>query len=312
MNRFIINSAALCGTIAILIGVCSCSQSTEIQEQSADSVDIALLTTYEDSLSYYIGANHGINIASTYKNTDPLPSYDFDTKAFMQGLRDVVLADTTPLGFHEGLKAGLSATEYLNNMHAEGVILNRQNLVDNFSAVIRGDTLTESEVTEAMDTYDHLMGLANNFLLKKFRESRKLKALQREKEAKINAASGEKYLNAIKATDTKYITTSSGIVFQIIKQGDGEKPSLDNNVQIIYTGCFTDGNIFNSSEGESVEFRLQDLVIGLQEGIMLMPVGSKYRIIIPPTLGYGNDQHTPSEIGPNRTLIFDVELTGIK
>ena len=109
------------------------------------------------------------------------------------------------------------------------------------------------------------------------------------------------------------VTTASGLQYQVLEPGNGPKPSATDTVRVHYAGTLLDGKTFDSSyeRKEPVVFALQQVVPGWQEGIALMPVGSKYRFWIPSELGYG-EQGTPGgPIGPNETLVFEVELQEI-
>ena len=107
------------------------------------------------------------------------------------------------------------------------------------------------------------------------------------------------------------ITTESGLQYEIVDEGDGPKPTIDDRVTVHYRGTLTDGTVFDSSyeRGEPTTFPLNRVVRGWQEGIPLMPVGSKFRFTIPPDLGYGS--RSMGAIPANATLIFEVELLAI-
>ncbi len=107
-------------------------------------------------------------------------------------------------------------------------------------------------------------------------------------------------------------TTESGLQYEILKLGDGPKPtSITDLVEVHYHGTLEDGTVFDSSveRNEKISFRLNQVISGWTEGLQLMPVGSKFRFIIPANLAYG-DTPMPS-IPAGSTLIFEVELFGI-
>lgn len=101
----------------------------------------------------------------------------------------------------------------------------------------------------------------------------------------------------------------SGLQYEVLVAGTGEKPSAHNEVTCHYHGTLIDGTVFDSSvqRGKSASFPLNMVIKGWTEGLQLMPTGSKWRFFIPPQLGYG-DRQVSAQIGPNSTLIFDVEL----
>ena len=107
------------------------------------------------------------------------------------------------------------------------------------------------------------------------------------------------------------ITTASGLKYEIIKLGNGEKPEATDKVEVHYHGTLEDGTVFDSSvdRGETITFGLNQVIKGWTEGLQLMPIGSKFKFIVPPELGYGD--RSIGSIPPNSTLIFEVELFNI-
>ena len=129
---------------------------------------------------------------------------------------------------------------------------------------------------------------------------------------KRNIEEGEKFF-AENAKKEGVQVTGSGLQYQVLSAGEGARPSAGDSVRVHYRGSLLDGEVFDDSyaRGEPVEFALSQVVPGWQEGLQLMPVGSKYRLWIPGNLGYG-EQGTPGgPIGPNATLVFEVELLDI-
>ena len=105
--------------------------------------------------------------------------------------------------------------------------------------------------------------------------------------------------------------TSSGLQFEILKDAQGDRPSIDSVVRVHYTGTFIDGSLFDSSyDEEGVYIPLEMVINGWTEGLLLMSVGSKYRLFIPSNLAYGREG-IQGVIPPYSTLIFEVELLEI-
>jgi len=129
--------------------------------------------------------------------------------------------------------------------------------------------------------------------------------------AAANLKAGQEYLagNKLKPGVTE---TASGLQYEVITQGTGPKPMASDTVTCHYHGTLIDGTIFDSSveRGKPAVFPLNQVITGWTEGVPLMAKGSKWRFFIPPHLGYGDRQVGPT-IGPNSTLIFEVELINI-
>jgi FKBP-type peptidyl-prolyl cis-trans isomerase len=108
-------------------------------------------------------------------------------------------------------------------------------------------------------------------------------------------------------------TTTSGLQYEVLTTGNGPRPKTTDRVRVHYRGTLIDGKEFDSSlrTGQPVTFEVGGVIGGWTEALQLMPVGSKYRLVIPPALAYG-PQGSPPDIGPNATLIFEVELLGIE
>lgn len=139
-------------------------------------------------------------------------------------------------------------------------------------------------------------------------------AERREQDAAANRAEGEAYL-AENGAREDVVTTESGLQYEVLEEGTGPRPGLDDQVTIHYEGTLVDGRVFDSSveRGEPVTFAVSGVIDGFTEALQLMPVGSKYRVVIPSDLAYGpQGGQQGSMIGPDATLIFEIELLGIE
>jgi FKBP-type peptidyl-prolyl cis-trans isomerase len=134
---------------------------------------------------------------------------------------------------------------------------------------------------------------------------------QRQSMASINAAEGDKFLLENRVKEGVQLT-DSGLQYQVIVMGDGAKPAATDTVTVHYRGTLINGEEFDSSysRNEPTTFQLNQVIPGWTEGVQLMPVGSKFKFFIPPSLAYGPNGGGP--IGPNATLVFEVELLGIE
>lgn len=184
-----------------------------------------------------------------------------------------------------------------------------------------GDQLANNPF-EGLDVDSVLNGLAdalngqpspvpNELMEAAFKEiSAKLQAQQAE-QAKALSAEGEKFL-AENAQRDEVTVTESGLQYEVLTVGEGEKPSQASTVRTHYHGTLINGEVFDSSydRGQPAEFPVGGVIAGWTEALQMMSVGSKWRLYVPYHLAYG-EQGAGGAIGPYSTLIFDVELLAI-
>lgn len=154
--------------------------------------------------------------------------------------------------------------------------------------------LTDEEMAKAINDY------------KKTLEAKQLVEFQ--KTGQLNAQAGAAFL-ADNAKKSGVMTTKSGLQYQGLKEGSGQKPKATSRVKVNYEGRLLDGTVFDSSiaRNHPVEFQLSQVIAGWTEGLQTMKEGGKTRFFIPANLAYG-EVGAGDTIGPNSTLIFDIEL----
>lgn len=157
--------------------------------------------------------------------------------------------------------------------------------------------MTDEEMTATMNTFQQQMMA---------KQEAKMKA-----EGTKNQKAADEFLTANKAK-TGVVTTASGLQYEVVQEGTGASPKATDQVTVHYTGTLLDGTKFDSSvdRGQPATFPVNQVIAGWTEALQLMKVGGKYKLYIPPALGYG-ERGAGGEIGPNALLVFDVELLGI-
>lgn len=156
-------------------------------------------------------------------------------------------------------------------------------------------------------TYDEAKGIIRDYFTAL--EAKQQEAAQ--KMGEVNAAAGRAFLEENgKRAEVK--TTSSGLQYEVVAEGDGAQPKPGDMVTVHYTGRLIDGTVFDSSEerGEPATFGVTQVIPGWVEALQMMKTGSTWRLYIPSELAYG-PQGAGGAIGPNQTLIFDVTLLGV-
>ena len=188
----------------------------------------------------------------------------------------------------------------VNNFRASGIeTINVVDFADGVAAVFSGKDLKM--------TYDE----AKEEIRKYFTAMQERQQAEAAKVGEQNRKLGEAYL-ADNAKRPGIVTTASGLQYEVLTQGDGPVPAATDQVKVHYTGRLIDGTVFDSSveRGEPATFGVTQVIPGWVEALQLMPVGSKWRLHIPSALAYGPNG-AGGVIGPDATLIFDVELLEI-
>ena len=216
----------------------------------------------------------------------------FFTVACAQGVKDVELKT-----FDDSVSYSIGA-DIARNFKAQEMDINNDAFVNGFVDVAsEGDVkITEDQALAVLTKYQQVM-------------SEKMQA-KANAAAEENLAKGEAFLAENKTKEGVKVT-ESGLQYKVITLGSGKKPLATDKVKVHYKGTLIDGEEFDSSykRGTPIEFPLSGVITGWTEGVQLMPVGSKYEFYIPADLAYG--QRAPESIGPNQTLIFEVELLDI-
>ena len=183
-----------------------------------------------------------------------------------------------------------------NNFKASGIpAINAQDFADGVAAVYDGlaPRMSYDEAKQTIQEY--------------FAEMQKKQEAEAAKMAEVNAQAGRDFLlENGKRVEVK--TTESGLQYEVLTEGTGAQPTAADQVEVHYTGKLIDGTVFDSSveRGTPATFGVTQVIPGWVEALQLMKAGAKWRLFIPSQLAYGPQGAGP--IGPNQTLIFDVEL----
>lgn len=191
-----------------------------------------------------------------------------------------------------GISTGAGYKENLKTLPGEKA--NEDDLIAGFIQALKGDTSAMKMTPQAAQAY-----IQTYFMEASARDAKKTKE------------EGEKFLAENKAKKD-VITTESGLQYQVVTEGNGAKPTVNDKVKVHYTGTLLDGTKFDSSvdRGEPMEFPVNGVIKGWTEILPMMPVGSKYIVWVPSDLAYG-ERGAGQDIKPNSTLKFEIELLDI-
>jgi FKBP-type peptidyl-prolyl cis-trans isomerase len=194
-------------------------------------------------------------------------------------------------GYAIGILVGTNNKQQVENAPG-GADINLDAMVAAFSAASKGEegAMTTEEADQIIRRFFETAG---------------------EKEGQSNLEAGNAFLEENKSREGVN-TTASGMQYEVITEGTGPKPSAEDRVRVHYHGTLIDGTVFDSSvdRGEPAVFGVGQVIPGWTEALQLMPVGSKWKIYLPSDLAYG-ERGAGADIGPNTTLIFEVELLEI-
>jgi len=186
------------------------------------------------------------------------------------------------------------------NLKAQSIDVNSDALAQGMKAMLDSSDimLTDEQCQQMAQELQHLM-------MAKQEEKMKVSSDKNKKE-------GETFLTENKKKEG-VVVLPDGLQYKIIKKGTGKIPKVNETVTVHYRGTLIDGTEFDSSykRGQPATFQVDGVMKGWVEALQLMPVGSKWELYIPPELGYG-ERGMGQTIGPNATLIFEVELIAVK
>ncbi|MBT8065426.1 MAG: FKBP-type peptidyl-prolyl cis-trans isomerase [Xanthomonadales bacterium] len=218
----------------------------------------------------------------------------FATAVMMTGSALAVELETKEqkLGYIIGMDIGASLKQQGGDMDLDALI-----------SAIRA---TYNDEPLAMTT-EEATAIRNEFIA----ERRAAAEEERKSVAAKNAAEGDAFLLENRNKEG-VVVTDSGLQYKVLTPGEGPKPAATDKVTVHYRGTLLNGQEFDSSysRNQPATFGLNQVIPGWTEGVQLMPVGSKYQFFIPSGLAYG--ENGPPSIGPNATLIFEVELLSIE
>jgi FKBP-type peptidyl-prolyl cis-trans isomerase FklB len=275
-----------------------------------------VLKTENDKVSYAIG----IDMARNFKSS----GIQVDLDALVMGMRDVFSGEKlimsnvdllVALGvYQEELNQGKGRklTGYVS--YAVGVDMARKfkplGIELNVDVLAKG--LRDFFAGETLLMDGHELRLTLNKLQSELKQRRAQSRRVQAKGGENTRKEGEAFL-ARNKTKEGVVTLPSGLQYKILKTGDGKKPKEADTVEVNYRGTLINGTEFDSSykRKQSASFKVMGVIPGWREALKLMPVGSRWQLFIPPQLAYGA-WGKGDQIGPNATLIFEIELLAIK
>lgn len=208
---------------------------------------------------------------------------------FIDDKRYIMSDEQFELGYSLGFNIGSQLKSDFSDLSIQG-------LTQGLTAVLSGE-----QPSVAPDKMQMLIQKAQM----KAQQAQQARAAESGEE---NAKASAQYLAEVEAKDG-VVKTESGLLYQVLTEGEGTSPSATDQVTVHYHGMLPSGKVFDSSvdRGQPATFGLNQVISGWTEGVQLMKEGAKYRFYIPSDLAYGGQGAGPT-IGPNQALVFEVEL----
>ena len=277
---------------ALMMNVCSCNN-----YQSADLKQAA------DSLSYGIGVMQGTRLAEA-KAMGVYPDLnELDIKMYLKGIHEAAQADDKQTSYYKGLNDGSQMKESFNQMAEQfGLDLSFEAFVVAYTQVLMGDTVLSIEKDKVNAICDSIVAAA-----RAAKEQAELDSIANTPEAIANLEAGMAFL-AAKEQEEGVQKTASGLLYKVVKEGNGKTFKSSDRIELNYVGKFINDSIFD--QGNKVKFIASQMVPGFGEGLQLMSPGAKYILYIPADLAYGV-RGKGADMPSNSTLVFEVETIGL-
>ena len=276
--------------LSLVMVVCLLGALTSCNEKGNASKGSALA----DSVSMAFGDLYGNGMGGQLKQDSTL-----NTNDVLRGMEMVLRADTSNHGLMTGIQIGMQIMQMYQGIKQQYKIdINQKLFMEHFKKAFLADsTMDQAALMQLQQQIEPLLQRAST------------EAKASDPVAINNKKKGEEFV-AKKAKEAGYQKTASGLVYKVINEGKGENFGENDVVLVNYRGTHIDGKEFDASK-EPVEFRMNQVVPGFAEMLKLMKPGMKVEAILPADIAYGPDGSGPV-IGPNETLVFEIETVGVK
>lgn len=293
----------LCGAAAMIItAATSCGNSGS---SAADE-------SFGDSLAVALGTSQGGRLATDYNTLPEEQKESLKKDDILRGFKQVIMTDTTQQGYLTGLSFGLQLAGQLYRYEQAGIKIDRNKLYNAYAKAFSADSVDVVALQAAQNDYQMLAQQAQQKMMEYYTRQQEAakEAKENTPEAKENKAKGEAFIKDAMAKDPSIKKTESGLAYKVINEGTGDAVGDGGRAKVVYTGKLIDGTVFDSNS-QGVMFSTRQVVPGFGEGLAMMKNGAKYVLYIPADLAYGVEGTPDGKIGPNSTLVFEVETSDV-
>ena len=278
--------------VAFMMNVCSCGS------KSATNLEVAA-----DTLSYGIGVMQGSRLAEA-KAMGVYPDLnELDIEMYLKGIKEAANSSDNETSYYKGLNDGVQMKQSFDQMSEQfGLDLDFNKFVAAYAQVLRGDTALAVDKNNISAICDNIVAAA-----REAKEQAELDSIANTPEAIANLEAGMAFL-AAREQEMGVQKTASGLLYKVVKEGNGKTFKASDRVELNYVGKFINDTIFD--QGNNVKFVASQMVPGFGEGLQLMSPGAKYILYIPSDLAYGV-RGRGADMPSNSTLVFEVETIGL-
>lgn len=242
------------------------------------------LKNINDSITYYLSTSNAANFKMKVVDKDK----NFDMKSFIKGMELVGKMANENESFMKGIEMAMSAEDMKKQFNKQfGDDLNMPLFYEAFCETVQKDSVQQY----VDDGQQYVQPLMTEVVSRRAAKFKKV---------------GDEFIKKEMAADPAYKMTPTGLVYKVIKEGNGDKFGSSDAILVDYTGSLINGDVFDSSKGSPRTFSPSNVVPGFGEALMMMSPGAVYRVYIPGNLAYGERGMAQAGIGPNELLIFDI------
>lgn len=251
-------------------------------------------STAVDTLSVMLGEMYGYGVSANASQMDS----NMNRESFLRGMEFIMNVDTSDVAYMQGVG-------YAMNLQRMFTALSEQNMIDidkakfmlEFKKAFLSDSLMDATL---------LQGEVMNLMQRITKEAK-----EKDPKAVANRQAGEAFIAEAMKNDSTLKRTESGLVYKVVKEGNGKLFKTTDRIMAKYKGTHIDGKVFDETKDNAREMNPMGVIQGMKEAFLMMSPGAKYILYIPGDLAYGVEGRGAT-IGPNETLVFELETIEVK
>lgn len=251
-------------------------------------------STAVDTLSVMLGEMYGYGVSANASQMDS----NMNRESFLRGMEFIMNVDTSDVAYMQGVG-------YAMNLQRMFTALSEQNMIDidkakfmlEFKKAFLSDSLMDATL---------LQGEVMNLMQRITKEAK-----EKDPKAIANRQAGEAFIAEAMKNDSTLKRTESGLVYKVVKEGNGKLFNTTDRIMAKYKGTHIDGKVFDETKDNAREMNPMGVIQGMKEAFLMMSPGAKYILYIPGDLAYGVEGRGAT-IGPNETLVFELETIEVK